>query len=118
MKNSRRRFMKVVTLGAMLLAVSFAEAQQAKKVPRIGFLNVGGRSNLSIEAFRQGLHELGWVEGQNIAIEYRFADENEERLPALAAQLVDATVDIIVSTSPRATFAVRQLTKSIPIIET
>jgi putative ABC transport system substrate-binding protein len=92
-------------------------AQGSAKIRRIGILNVG-RGNPSIDAFRQGLHELGWVEGQNIAIEYRFADGDEERLPALAAQLVDAGVDIIVSTSPRATGAARQLTKNIPIIET
>jgi putative tryptophan/tyrosine transport system substrate-binding protein len=109
----------VLTLGVILLTVSFpVGAQQPKKIPRIGFLNVGGRSNLSIDAFRQGLREFGWVEGQNIAIEYQWGDGNDDRLPALAAQLVDATVDIIVSTSPRATFAVRQLTKSIPIVET
>jgi len=90
---------------------------QSAKIPRIGILSPG-RGNPSLDAFRQGLHEHGWVEGQNIAIEYRFADGNEERLPALAAQLVHANVDIIVSTSPRATFAARQLTKNIPIVAT
>jgi putative ABC transport system substrate-binding protein len=93
------------------------EAQQPKKVPVIGILNVE-TGNPSLDAFRQGLHEFGWVEGQNVAIEYRDADGNEERLPALASQLVDASVDIIVSTSPRATLAARQLTKNIPIVET
>ena len=94
-----------------------AGAQQSKKIPRIGILNVGSR-NPALDAFLKGLHELGWVEGQNIAIEYRLADGNEDRLPALAAQLVNANVDIIVSTSPRGTRAARQLTKNIPIIET
>src|SRR5262249_34817132 len=108
-----------ILIGAMLLTFSIpAEAQQpAKKIPRIGILSVGGRGP-SIDAFLKGLHELGWVEGHNIAIEFRYGDGNEDRLRALAAQLVDANVDIIVSTSPRGTRAARQLTKNIPIIET
>jgi putative ABC transport system substrate-binding protein len=105
-------------LGVMLLAVSFAaEAQEPKKVPRVGVLSGGSRAP-NIDAFLKGLRELGWVEGQNIAIEYRWAKGNEDRLPALAAQLVDARVEIIVSTNGLVTRAVRQLTKSIPIVET
>jgi putative ABC transport system substrate-binding protein len=106
-------------LGVLLLAVSFpADAQQPpKKIPRIGILNVASR-NPAVDAFRQGLHEFGWVEGKNITIEYRFGDGNEERLPALAAQLVQANVDIIVSPNSRGTRAARQLTKNIPIVET
>jgi len=102
----------------MLLALSFpAHAQQsAKKIPRIGILTTGIAP--SIDAFRQGLHELGWVEGKNIAIEYRSADGNEERLSVVATQLVHARVDIIVSTSSRGTAAARQVTKSIPIVAT
>ena len=91
--------------------------QPAKKIPRIGILSVGSR-NPSMDAFRQGLHELGWVEGKNITFVYLWADGNEERLPALAAQLVNASVDIILSTNPRATLAARELTRNIPIIET
>ena len=105
-------------LGAMLLALSFpAAAQQpARKIPRIGILTVGTAP--SIDVFRQGLHELGWVEGQNVAIEHRSADGNEERLPTVAAQLVAARVDIIVSTSPRGTLAAQQVTTNIPIVAT
>jgi putative tryptophan/tyrosine transport system substrate-binding protein len=107
------------TIAITILASPYlAYAQQpARKVPRIGILNVG-RGNPSLDAFLKGLHELGWVEGQNIAIEYRSADGNEERLPTVAAQLVAANVDIVVSTTPRATRAARQLTKNIPIVET
>ena len=111
------------TLSILLIVVMLAlvegpaGAQQSKKIPRIGILSIG-TDNPSVDAFRKGLHELGWVEGQNIAIEYRWAKGNEDRLPALAAQLVDANVDIIVSTSSRGTRAARQLTKNIPIIET
>jgi ABC-type uncharacterized transport system substrate-binding protein len=105
-------------VGVMLLALSFpADAQQPKKVPRVGVLSIGSRAP-NIDAFLKGLRELGWVEGQNIAIEYRWAKGNEDQLPALATQLVDARVDIIVSTNARVTRAVRQLTKSIPIVDT
>jgi putative tryptophan/tyrosine transport system substrate-binding protein len=108
----------VVTLGVMLLAVSLpAKAQQPKKVPRIGILNIGC-CNSDLDAFRQGLREFGWVEGKNVAIEYRLGDGNEDRFPSLAAQLVQANVDIVVSTNPRGTDAARQLTKNIPIVET
>ena len=93
-------------------------AQQAsKKIPRIGFLTAG-TVNPASSPFREGLRDLGWVEGENIVIEYRFADGNEDRLPGLAAQLVHANVDVIVATNRRATAAVRQLTENIPIVET
>ncbi len=76
-----------------------AEAQQAGKVPRIGFLVASSASFYSsrIEAFRQGLRELGYVEGKNIAIEYRFAEGKEDRLRELAAELVRLKVDIIIA---------------------
>lgn len=90
--------------------------QPARKVPRIGILSLGIAP--SIHAFRQGLHELGWVQGKNIAIVYRSADGHEERLSLVAAQLVGAHVDIIVSTSSRGTVAARQVTKNIPIVAT
>ena len=104
-------------LGAMLIALSLpAAAQQSKKVPRIGILTTGTAP--SIGAFLQGLHDLGWVEGQNIVIVYQSADGNEERLSVVASQLVQAKVDIIVSTSSRGTFAAQQVTKNIPIVAT
>jgi putative ABC transport system substrate-binding protein len=80
-----------LTLCAMLLALCLtAEAQQPKKVPRIGYLATGSASAVSrlTEAFREGLRELGYVEGKDIAIEYRYADGKSERLPDLAAELV------------------------------
>jgi putative ABC transport system substrate-binding protein len=105
-------------LGALLLVFSFrADAQQpAKKIFRLGILTVGIAP--SIGAFLQSLQELGWVEGQNIAIVYRSADGNEERLSVVASQLVQANVDIIVSTSFRGTVAARQVTKNVPIVTT
>jgi putative ABC transport system substrate-binding protein len=102
----------------LLLALNLpAEAQQPKKVPRIGVLSPGS-DNPSIDILLKRLNELGWLEGQTITIEYRFADGNEERLPVLAAELVHANVDIIVSTSTQSTVAARQLTRNIPIVTT
>jgi len=107
----------------LLFALSFpADAQQPKKVPRIGFLVSGSLSSTreigNVEAFRQGLHELGYVEGQNIAIEYRYAEGVEERLPNLAAELVQLKVDVIFTSGTTATQAAENATKTIPIVMT
>ena len=87
-------------LGALLLALSFpAEAQQPARIPRIGILIAASASSYSarVEAFRQRLRELGYVEGKNIVIEYRYAEGKLERLPDLAAELVRLKVDVIVT---------------------
>jgi putative ABC transport system substrate-binding protein len=89
-------------LATLFLAnVSLAEAQQPTKVPRVGFLDNNTASSIAVllEAFRQELSELGWIEGKNIAIEYRFAEGNNDRLPELAADLVRLKVDLIVVSS-------------------
>src|SRR5215475_10504925 len=91
-----------------------AGAQQATKVPRIGFLSASSPSVISarLEAFRQGLRVLGYVEGKNIVIEYRYAEEKLDRLPALPAELVRFKVEVIVtggSTSTRARLATNPL---------
>jgi ABC-type uncharacterized transport system substrate-binding protein len=97
-----------------------AAAQSPKKVPRVGYLNPGSPSDpLSqrrLEAFRQGLRELGYVEGQNIAIEFRWAEGQYDRYPALAADLVRSKVDVIVAMSGAATQAAQQATRTIPIV--
>ena len=80
--------MIVCLVAATLLSASFVEAQQTKKVPRIAWLGAARTSSSRIEAFRQGLHELGYAEGKNIVIEYRYAEGKLDRLPALAADLV------------------------------
>jgi putative ABC transport system substrate-binding protein len=89
--------------------------QQPGKTARIGFLFFVTSPSLD-EAFRQGLHELGYVEGQNIAIEYRSAEGKSERLPGLAAELVRLKVDVIVAASPPATEAAKGATSTIPIV--
>ena len=106
---------------SMLLALPFpAQAQQPKKVPRIGFLAAISLSAIAarVEAFRQGLRELGYVEGKNIVIEHRFADGKPDRLPALAADLVRLKVDVIVTTGPAVTRAAKEATSTIPIVMT
>ena len=113
----RRRFMGALA-GTLLAAPLAAEAQQAGKVHRIGYLTGGlstDRPHL-IEAFRQGLRELGWVEGQNIIIEYRYAEGRFDRLPDLAAELVRLKVDIIVAVATPASAAAKNATGTIPIV--
>jgi putative ABC transport system substrate-binding protein len=90
-----------VALGAMLLALSFpADAQQAKKIPRVGFLwDSPAVFPDAIEAFRQGLRDLGYVEGRTIAIEYRWAEGKPERMRELAEELVRLKVDVIMAPS-------------------
>ena len=90
-----------LALGALLFALSVsAQAQQTGKMFRIGFLDTSTASGIAglVEAFRQELSKLGWIEGKNIAIEYRFAERKNERLPELAADLVRLKVDLIVVT--------------------
>ena len=108
-----------LALGALLWALgSLADAQQQAKVPRIGYLGTASASaNLvRIEAFRQGLRELGYVEGKSIVIEYRWAEGKLDRIPALAAELVRLKVDIIVASGTTSTRAAKEATVTIPIV--
>ena len=98
-----------------------ASAQPASKIPRLGFLALGSRSasTARTEAFRQGLRELGYVEGQNIIIEYRYAEGKFARLPDLAAELVRLKVDVVVTAGgSRAVQAAQNATRMIPIVMT
>jgi putative ABC transport system substrate-binding protein len=113
----REKILLFAVATLMLSLVWPAHAQQPKKVPRIGVLSLG-TGNPTIDAFRQGLHELGWVDGKNIALEYRWAEGNEDRFPVLAAELLRINVDIILVTTPQAANAAKKLTKTIPIIVT
>jgi ABC-type uncharacterized transport system substrate-binding protein len=106
-------------LCVFLLALSFsANAQQSAKTPRIGFLGGVSPHAVSdrIEALRQGLRELGHVEGKNIFIEYRYAEDKLDRLPSLMAELVSLKVDVIVTGGPASTRAAKQATATIPIV--
>jgi putative ABC transport system substrate-binding protein len=93
-------------------------AQQSTKIPRVGILFIGGRDQPHLEAFKQGLRERGYTEGQNIALDYRYAEGNQDRLPALAAELVQLKVDVIVTTSGNSARAATEATKTIPIVLT
>jgi putative tryptophan/tyrosine transport system substrate-binding protein len=97
-----------------------AEAQQTGKVPRIGFLDNSTASSVAVflEAFRQELSKLGWIEGKNITIEYRFAEQKNERLPELAADLVRLKVDLIVTSGGTSPLAAKGATTTIPIVMT
>src|SRR4030095_12494169 len=110
----------VVWLIALTLApFRLADAQQQKRVPRIGYLSLMGRPNSpvpSIKAFRLGLRDLGYVEGQNIVIEYRFAEGKRDRLPELAAELVRLNVEVIVAGDSATIPFATQATRSIPIV--
>jgi putative ABC transport system substrate-binding protein len=112
----RRAF--IGTLAGSLLAAPLAgEARQAAKVPRIGYLALNPTPHFQ-EAFRQGLRDLGYVEGRNVAIEYRDAGGKVDRLPALAAELVALKVDVIVASGTPAALATKQATRSLPIVFT
>ena len=108
-----------LALCALLFALcSFAEAQQPTKIPRLGFLTAGSPSSIAgrIEALRQGLRELGYIEDKNIVIEWRFAQGKPESLPALVAELVHLKVHIIVSAGSAVTRPAKDATKTIPIV--
>jgi putative ABC transport system substrate-binding protein len=103
--------------GGLLAAPLAAEAQQAAKVARIGYLAGSLAGDLHMpEAFRQGLRDLGYVEGRNVVIEYRDAEGKLARLPALAAELVALKVDVILAVGTLHALAAQQATKTIPIV--
>src|SRR5499427_10717996 len=105
-----------VVFGVLLLALgSPAEAQQAKRISRIGFLSTTSFPLARVEAFRQGLRELGWVEGRNITVEHRHPEKNFDQA---AAELVRLSVDIIVTGGPTATRSAKNATATIPIVFT
>jgi len=113
----RRRDFMTLAVGASVVAWPFAaDAQQPGKIARIGYLasNLGNQG--PVEAFRQGLRDLGYVEGRNLLIEYRDAQGKLEPLPALAAELVALKVDVIVASSTAAALAAKQVSTVVPIV--
>jgi len=114
-----RKNVIALALSAMLFALSLpAGAQQAGKISRIGFLDSSTASGIAVlvDAFRQELSKLGWIEGKNIAFEYRFSEQNSERLSELAAELVRLKVDLIVVTGGRVPLTAKKATSTIPIV--
>lgn len=114
----RRAFITLV-VGAAIAAPLAARAQQAKKIPRIGYLSPGSASPGPLayhDEFQRGLRELGYIEGQNIVIEYRFAEGKFEQLADLATELVKLNVDVIVSVVTQASLAAKNSTSTIPIV--
>ena len=117
--NNRRKL--VVALGAGALAAPFGTfGQQKNKIWRVGILFPGSRQSLQDagrdQLFQQGMRELGYVEGKNLVLEWRFADGNAVRLPALAAELVALKVDALVTQANPATSALQEATTTIPIV--
>src|SRR2546425_6113307 len=114
----RRDFIGILAAGAVMLAPRAGEAQQPTKIARIGYLSPlsAAADSTEREAFRQGLRALGYVEGQNAAIEARYADGRFEKLPGLGADLVRLKVDVIVAAPTPAVRAAQQATQTIPIV--
>src|SRR5437867_11058743 len=119
-RHSRRQILQSSLTLAVFSLLSGCErpGQPAAKVHRIGFLAVGSREGRAflIEGLLQGLREHGYVEGQNIVIEYRFSEGRNDRLPDLAAELVARKVELILASGSPASFAAKQATSTIPIV--
>jgi putative tryptophan/tyrosine transport system substrate-binding protein len=114
-----KRKITAVALSVMLLALSYsASAQQSTKIPRIGFVSNTSPSAVAprLDAFRQGLRELGYLEGKNIVIEYRHSEGKSDRLAGLVAELVRLKIDVIVTSGPSVTRAAKKTTSAIPIV--
>src|SRR5262245_58027144 len=115
---ARRKFLATLIGGAAVAWPLVARARQPQPMPVIGVLNprASGDAPQLLAAFRQGLKDAGFVEGQNVRIEYRFAGNENERLPALAADLVHRQVTVIAATTTAAALAARAATTTIPIV--
>ena len=115
--NTRRRLVLAVTAGAFAAPLA-SFAQQPAKIARIGFLYPASPqlADIQLQAFRDGLRELGYVEGKNFQLEARWGDGKLERLPTLAAELVEAKVDVLVAVSSPGVVAAHQATRTIPIV--
>jgi putative tryptophan/tyrosine transport system substrate-binding protein len=118
-KAMKKAFIGFIVFALLYVLSSVAQAQQPTKIPRIGYLTGGPPAAMvaRAEAFRQGLRDLGYVEGKNMIIEWRYAEAKPERLPALAAELVELKVDVIVTGGEAAaTRPAKEATSTIPIV--
>src|SRR3989454_389084 len=118
--GAMKKLFSILLIIAVMGAGAMAQAQQAGKIFRIGYLDAStvSGSAVLVDAFRQELRKLGWIEGKNIIIEYRFAEQKIERLPELAADLVRLKVDLIVVSGAPAAVAAKSATTTIPIVTT
>ena len=110
--------LSLILVVSVITSVQIAHAQQPAKVPRIAYVaaaSLAANAN-RVEAFKQGLRELGYVEGKNIVVEWRFADGEDSRLPALVAELLRLKIDIIVAGGPSVTGVAQRATSTIPIV--
>jgi putative ABC transport system substrate-binding protein len=114
---NRRAFLRG-SIAGILAAPLAVEAQQARKVWRIGYLSSNPPETFRVHVFRQALHDLGWVEGRNLQVDYRSADGKFDRLPALAAELVRLKSDVIVAVPTISALAAQRTTREIPIVFT
>jgi putative ABC transport system substrate-binding protein len=114
-KKKNRMCSRLFVIMAAVFFSAVAAAQQSR-IPRIGIIFIGGREQPHLEVFKQGLRERGYIEDQNIRLEYRYAEGKYDRLPELAAELVREKVDVIVTTSSISARAARQATHTIPIV--
>jgi putative tryptophan/tyrosine transport system substrate-binding protein len=115
----RKLVLNLVASVLLLFPVHSVFAQQAPKIPRIGFVSATGDANnpgSNVEAFRQGLRDLGYFEGKNILVEYRYAEGNQDRIPGLVAELVQLKVEVFVVGAQASIRAAKQATKTIPIV--
>ena len=117
MKLAKNIGLCIFTLILVLCGVT-ANAQHQKRIPRVGMLFIGGQEQPHLESFKQGLRELGYVDGKNISLQYKYAHGKPDRLPSLAAELVREKFDVIVTTASNSAHAVRQRTSTIPIVMT
>src|SRR5215510_5183088 len=110
------RYSALCLVGAMLFGLCFpVEAQQPKKIPRVEYV-AGTAENPNVEAFRQGLRDLGYIEGKNILVEYRYLEGNWDRVPSVVNELVQLKVDVLVSSNFPTIRAAKQAAKTIPIV--
>jgi putative ABC transport system substrate-binding protein len=116
--EAMKNIFSILLIIATIAVGAVAEAQQPAKIPRIGFLAGVSASTISArtDAFRQGLRELGYIEGKNLIVEWRYADEKLEKLNELATELVRLKLDVLVSAAPTVTRPLRAATKTIPIV--
>jgi ABC-type uncharacterized transport system substrate-binding protein len=117
--QNRKLVGSVALVLTLAMCGAVATAQQPAKIPRIGYVSGTGdpkTPGLQVETFRQGLRDLGYVEGKNIVIEYRYTEGNQDRAPRLVAELIQLNVDVLVATTSPAIRAAKQATKTIPIV--